>query len=168
MKKKTLLSWSSGKDSAWALHLLRQDPTIDLLGLFAVMNQKYNRLSMHATRLEMLQRQAKGVDLPLQTINLPDSCTNEQCDAIMRNFVTESTAQGIQCMAFGDIFLEDVRKYRESQLKGLGLNPFSRYGIFPPDNSQNKCSRRVWKPISAVLTLRNCHHTLPDASGQET
>ncbi|MGZ6210730.1 MAG: Dph6-related ATP pyrophosphatase, partial [Syntrophales bacterium] len=68
MKKRTLLSWSSGKDSAWALHLLRQDSTIDLLGLFTVMNQKYNRVSMHATRLEMLQRQAKGVDLPLQTI----------------------------------------------------------------------------------------------------
>jgi diphthamide synthase (EF-2-diphthine--ammonia ligase) len=59
MKKKTLLSWSSGKDSAWALHLLRQDPTIDLLGLFTVRNQKYNRVSMHATRLKMLQRQAK-------------------------------------------------------------------------------------------------------------
>jgi diphthamide synthase (EF-2-diphthine--ammonia ligase) len=83
MTKKTLLSWSSGKDSAWALHLLRQDSTIDLVGLFTVMNQKYNRVSMHATRLDMLQRQAKGVDLPLQTISLPDSCTNEQYDAVM-------------------------------------------------------------------------------------
>lgn len=130
MKKKTLLSWSSGKDSAWALHLLRQDSTIDLLGLFTVMNQKYNRVSMHATRLEMLQRQAKGVNLPLQTINLPDPCTNEQCDAVMRNFFTESAAKGTQCMAFGDLFLEDVRKYRENHLKGTGIEPlFPLWGI---------------------------------------
>jgi diphthamide synthase (EF-2-diphthine--ammonia ligase) len=68
MKKKTLLSWSSGKDSAWALHHLQQDPTIAVLGLFTVMNQKYNRVSMHATRLEMLERQAAAAVLPLQTI----------------------------------------------------------------------------------------------------
>jgi uncharacterized protein (TIGR00290 family) len=130
MRKKTLLSWSSGKDSAWALYLLRQDSTIDLVGLFTVMNQKYNRVSMHATRLEMLQRQAKGVDLPLQTISLPDPCTNEQYDAVMRNFVTESVTKGAQCMAFGDLFLEDVRKYRENQLKGTGIEPlFPLWGI---------------------------------------
>ena len=126
MKKKTLLSWSSGKDSAWALHLLQQNPGIDLLGLFAVMNQKYKRVSMHATRFEMLERQADAVGLPLQTINLPDPCTNEQCDAIMRQFVIESAAEGIECMAFGDLFLEDVRKYRENQLKGTGIDP-----VFP-------------------------------------
>ena len=125
-KKKTLLSWSSGKDSAWALHLLQHDPKIELLGLFTVMNEKYNRVSMHATRLEMLERQADAVGLPLQTINLPDPCTNEQCDAIMRQFVMESAARGIECMAFGDLFLEDVRKYRENQLKGTGIEP-----VFP-------------------------------------
>jgi uncharacterized protein (TIGR00290 family) len=123
MKKKTLLSWSSGKDSAWALHLLRKNPKIDLVGLFTVMNQKYNRVSMHATRLEMLQRQAEAVAMPLQTINLPDPCTNEQSDAFMRNFVREAAAEGVQCMAFGDLFLEDIRKYREGQLKGTGIVP---------------------------------------------
>ncbi|MGA3086228.1 MAG: ATP-binding protein [Thermodesulfobacteriota bacterium] len=126
MNKKTLLSWSSGKDSAWALHLLQQDPTIAVLGLFTVMNQKYNRVSMHATRLEMLERQAAAVGLPLQTIYLPDSCTMEQCDEIMRQFVMESAFRGIECMAFGDLFLEDVRKYRENQMKGTGIEP-----VFP-------------------------------------
>jgi uncharacterized protein (TIGR00290 family) len=126
MKKKTLLSWSSGKDSAWALHLLQQDHRIELLGLFTVMNQKYNRVSMHATRLELLERQAAAVGLPLRTINLPNPCTFEQCDVIMRQFVTESAAQGIECMAFGDLFLEDVRKYREKQLRGTGIDP-----VFP-------------------------------------
>ena len=95
MKKKTLISWSSGKDSAWALHLLRQDPGIELLGLFTAMNQKYSRVSMHATRLEMLQRQAEAVGLPIETISLPDPCTNEQYDAIMRPFVTECANQGL-------------------------------------------------------------------------
>jgi diphthamide synthase (EF-2-diphthine--ammonia ligase) len=151
MKKKTLLSWSSGKDSAWALHLLRQDPTIDLLGLFTVMNRKYNRVSMHATRLEMLQRQAKGVDLLLQTINLPDSCTNEQCDAVMRNFVTESTTKGIQCMAFGDLFLEDVRKYRENQLKGTGIEPlFPLWGIPTGQLAEQMLSAGLEAYISSV------------------
>jgi uncharacterized protein (TIGR00290 family) len=123
MKKRTLLSWSSGKDSAWALYLLRQDPGIDLLGLFTVMNEQFSRVSMHSTRRELLQRQADAVGLPLQTINLPDPCTNEQCDTIMRQFVMESDANEVKCMAFGDLFLEDVRKYREDQLKGTGIEP---------------------------------------------
>jgi uncharacterized protein (TIGR00290 family) len=126
MKKKTLLSWSSGKDSAWALHLLRQDPGIDLIGLFTVMNRKYNRVSMHATRLEMLERQAEAVGLPLRMIDLSDPCPNEQYDAVMRQFVIKSIADGIECMAFGDLFLEDVRKYREKQLRETGIEP-----IFP-------------------------------------
>ena len=126
MNKRTLLSWSSGKDSAWALHLIRQDPMIELMGLFTVINQKYNRVSMHGTRLELLQQQAKAAGAPLQTINLPDPCTNEQSDAIMRQFVMESAAKGIECMAFGDLFLHDIRQYREDQLRGTGIEP-----IFP-------------------------------------
>ena len=120
------MSWSSGKDSAWALHLIRQDSRIELLGMFTVVNQKYNRVSMHGTRLKMLQQQAKAVGLPLQTINLPDPCTNEQSDAIMHQFVTESAVNGIECMAFGDLFLNDIRQYRENQLRGTGIEP-----IFP-------------------------------------
>jgi uncharacterized protein (TIGR00290 family) len=126
MKKKTLLSWSSGKDSAWTLHLLHQNSGIELLGLFTVMNQKYNRVSMHATRMELIELQARAAGLTLTTINLPDKCTIEQCETIMRQFVTESAGNGIECFAFGDLFLEDIRKYRETQLKGTGIEP-----IFP-------------------------------------
>jgi uncharacterized protein (TIGR00290 family) len=130
MKKKTLVSWSSGKDSAWALHLIRQDPRIELVGLFTVMNQKYNRVSMHATRWEMLEQQAGAAGLPLQTIHLPDPCTIEQSDAVMRQFVTESVAKGIECIVFGDLFLEDIRQYRENQLRGTGIEPlFPLWGI---------------------------------------
>jgi uncharacterized protein (TIGR00290 family) len=151
MKKKTLLSWSSGKDSAWALHLLRKNPMIDLVGLFTVMNQKYNRVSMHATRLEMLQRQAEEVGLPIKTINLPDPCTKEQSDAFMRNFVTEAAAEGVQCMAFGDLFLEDIRKYREDQMKGTGMVPlFPLWKIPPAQLAKQMLSAGLEACISSV------------------
>jgi uncharacterized protein (TIGR00290 family) len=122
--KKTLLSWSSGKDSAWALHRLRQNPGIELIGLFTAINQKHNRVSMHATRLEMLQLQAEAAGLPLRIVPLPDPCTNEQYDTIMRQFTLESAGKGIECMAFGDLLLEEVRQYREKALQGTGIEPY--------------------------------------------
>ncbi len=123
MMKRTLLSWSSGKDSAWALHLLRQNPEVDVLGLFTTVNRTYRRVSMHATRMELLDRQAEAVDLPLHIINLPDPCTNEECDAIMDQFVAKSVSMGVECMAYGDLFLEDIRHYRENRLRGTGIEP---------------------------------------------
>jgi uncharacterized protein (TIGR00290 family) len=126
VKKRTLVSWSSGKDSAWALYVLRQDPTVEVVGLFSVLNERFNRVSMHSTRAELLCRQAEAAALPLHTINLPDPCTNERCDAIMGEFVAGAATKGIECIAFGDLFLEDVRQYREKQLTGTGIDP-----IFP-------------------------------------
>lgn len=125
-KRRTMLSWSSGKDSAWSLHVLRQDPTVELVGLFSVTNSKYKRVAMHATRETLLERQATAAGLPMQTIELPDPCTNEQCDDAMRAFVERSADDGIQCFAFGDLFLENIRQYRVDQLSGTGIEP-----IFP-------------------------------------
>ena len=151
MAKRTLLSWSSGKDSAWALHLLRQNPGIELLGLFTVMNKKYSRVSMHATRLDLLQVQANAVGLPLQTIDLPDPCTNEQCDAVMRHFVMESFTRGVECMAFGDLFLEDVRKYRENQLKATGIEAvFPLWGIPTKELANQMLSAGLEAYVSSV------------------
>lgn len=126
MQKRTLLSWSSGKDSAWALHLLQNDSEIELTGLFTVINKKYNRASMHATRMELLKKQAEAAGLELQIIELPDQCANELCDAVMAKFIGTCEAEGIECIAFGDLFLEDIRQYRENQLHGTKINP-----IFP-------------------------------------
>jgi uncharacterized protein (TIGR00290 family) len=123
MSRHTLLSWSSGKDSAWALQALRQDPTVEVVGLFTVFNSKYQRASMHATRMKMLRRQAQAAGLPLETIGLPDPCTMEQSDAIMGEFVERCAKQGIEAMAYGDLFLEEVRDYRIQQLKGSGISP---------------------------------------------
>jgi len=138
MKKKTLLSWSSGKDSAWALHALRQDPEIDLSGLYTVVNRKYDRVSMHATRSDLLERQANALGLPLQIINIPHPCSNDECDAIMESFVRNAVKIGIDCMAFGDLFLRDVRDYRENQLRGTGIKP-----LFP-----------IWKSPTHILAER--------------
>lgn len=124
--KKTLLSWSSGKDSAWALHVLRQAGDLDLRGLFTVINQKYQRVSMHAVRLELLQLQAEAAGLPLRVIEIPYPCSDEQYRAIMHTFVSEAVAAGTECMAFGDLYLPEVRAYRESRLQGTGIEP-----VFP-------------------------------------
>ncbi|WP_022948145.1 Dph6-related ATP pyrophosphatase [Methylohalobius crimeensis] len=126
MTRKIGLSWSSGKDSAWALHVLRQTSTDRVTGLFSVVNERFDRVSMHATRVELLRLQAEAVGLPLQTIHLPDPCPNHRYDAIMGGFVADCAAQGTNSFAFGDLYLEDVRQYREKQLAGTGVEP-----IFP-------------------------------------
>lgn len=131
--KKTILSWSSGKDSAWALHALQQDPEIDLLGLFSVVNKAYARVSMHATRIDLLLHQADATGLPLQIINIPHPCSNEECDAIMRSFVDNAFENGIECMAFGDLFLREIREYREYQLRDTDIEPIFPIWNLPTD-----------------------------------
>ncbi|WP_348686855.1 ATP-binding protein [Aeromonas bestiarum] len=122
-KTKVLLSWSSGKDSAWALHTLRQDPAIEVVGLFTTLNQAFERVAMHGVRKQLLMQQAECVGLPLTTIDLPWPCTNEDYARIMTDFIAGVVAEGIHQMAFGDLFLEDVRAYREKQLLGTGIEP---------------------------------------------
>lgn len=120
-KTKVLLSWSSGKDSAWALHRLRQDPAIEVVGLFTTLNQAFDRVAMHGVRRQLLEQQAECVGLPLLTIDLPWPCSNEDYGRIMTGFIGEVLARGIRHMAFGDLFLEDVRAYRERQFEGTGI-----------------------------------------------
>src|SRR5690242_14947175 len=100
MVKKTLLSWSSGKDSAWTLHVLRQQPEIEVVGLVTTVNQLYQRIAIHAVRLELLRRQAEAVGLPLHIIDLPYPCSNAQYEAAMEKFVSEARQQKIESMAF--------------------------------------------------------------------
>lgn len=123
MRRRTLLSWSSGKDSAWALHVLRHDPTVEVVGLFSTVNARVNRVSMHATRTALLDRQAAAAGLALHTVPLPDPCPHERYAAIMGERVAAFAAQGVECIAFGDLFLADVRQYREQRLAGTGIAP---------------------------------------------
>jgi len=120
---KILMSWSSGKDSAWALHVLRRDPAGEVAGLLTSLNESANRVSMHGVREEILRAQADAAGLPLFTIPLPWPCSNEIYEARLRIAVDRAVAAGFTHVAFGDLFLEDVRKYREDRLAGSGLMP---------------------------------------------
>ena len=133
MLKKTLLSWSSGKDSAWALHVLRQQSEVEVVGLITTVNQLYQRISIHAVRLELLQLQAEAFGLPLNIIELPSPCTNSEYEAAMEKFIAEAKQQGVECIAFGDLFLEDIKEYREAKLSGTGITPLFPLWRMPTD-----------------------------------
>ena len=150
-KHKTLLSWSSGKDSAWALHTLRQDPQIELAGLFCTVNQAFNRVAMHGVRVELLQRQADNLGLPLQIIHIPYPCSNEQYAQVMSEFVTQAREAGVTHFAFGDLFLEDVRRYREERLHGTGIEPiFPLWGADTAELSQTMAANGLKSVLTCV------------------
>ena len=132
-RKRTFLSWSSGKDSAWALHVLRQQSDLEIAGLFTTVNQVYQRIAIHGVRLELLQRQAAAVGLPLHIIDLPYPCSNSQYEKKMEEFIERSKRQEIECVAFGDLFLEDIREYREAKLSGTGITPLFPLWRTPTD-----------------------------------
>ena len=123
---KILVSWSTGKDSAWMLHQINQQYPNAAAGLLTTTNQAFDRVAMHAVRRELLEAQARAARLPLYVVPLPWPCSNEQYESIMRTAIAGFVAEGFTHVAFGDLFLEDVRKYREDRLAGTGLEP-----IFP-------------------------------------
>jgi len=120
---KILVSWSSGKDSAWMLHVLRQNGAGEVGALLTSVNETAGRVSMHGVREEILRAQADAAGLPLMTIPLPWPCSNEIYEARRRAAVDRAVAVGFTHVAFGDLFLEDVRTYREDRLAGTGLTP---------------------------------------------
>ena len=125
-----LLSWSSGKDSAWALHVLRRDGRGDVAALLTSVNETAGRVSMHGVRLDILRAQADAAGLPLMTVPLPWPCTNAVYEERMGAAVASAAAGGFTHVAFGDLFLEDVRQYREQRLAGSGLAPlFPLWGL---------------------------------------
>jgi uncharacterized protein (TIGR00290 family) len=124
--KRILLSWSSGKDSAWSLHVLRQRTEYEVVGLLTTFNEVADRVAMHAVRRDLVERQAEAAGLPLWAVPLPWPCTNQRYESLMAQTCAKAVAEGVEGVAFGDLFLEDVRAYREKQLKDTGLQP-----IFP-------------------------------------
>lgn len=131
---RTLVSWSSGKDSAWMVHVLRQQPDIELVGLLTTVNELHQRVAMHAVRVELLQAQAQAIGLPLWQVPIPYPCPNEAYEQIMREVVAQAVSRGITHMAFGDLFLEDIRRYREERLAGSGLTPL--FPLFGADTTR--------------------------------
>jgi uncharacterized protein (TIGR00290 family) len=149
MKKRTLLSWSSGKDSAWTLHVLQQQKDVEVVGLFCTYNEKFERGAMHGVRIELIRQQAEKTGLPLQLIPIPDPCSDAEYKTIMGDFIKQVKSRGIDNIAFGDLFLEDIRRYREESLAGTGITP-----LFPlwgkPTGELSK--EMVSKGLRAIIT----------------
>lgn len=120
---RALLSWSSGKDSAHSLHVLRQDADVEVVGLLTTVNAAANRVAMHAVRRDLLDAQAEAVGLPLLVVPLPSPCPNDVYEAAMAEALEQARARRIEAVAFGDLFLADVRRYREERMAGTGLVP---------------------------------------------
>lgn len=130
MKPKMLLSWSTGKDCAWTLHVLRQSGEWHIAGLVTTVNTAFGRVSMHGVREELLERQAQAAGIPLWKVPIPYPCPNEAYESAMRELIVRAREAGVTHFAFGDLFLQDVRDYRERQLAGTGITPvFPLWGI---------------------------------------
>ena len=123
MKRQALLSWSSGKDSAWTLHQMREHPEVEIIGLFTTVNEQFERVAMHAVRLELLRLQAAAAGLPLHLIRIPWPCSNQEYESRFQVFAQRCARERIRHFVFGDLFLDDVRAYREQQLQGTGIRP---------------------------------------------
>jgi uncharacterized protein (TIGR00290 family) len=125
-RPKLWLSWSSGKDSAWMLHKLRASGEFEITALLTTINRDAARVAMHAVREELLEKQAAAAGVPLVKVQIPARCSNAMYEAAMTAAVAQARASGVSHMAFGDLFLEDIRRYREERLAATGITP-----IFP-------------------------------------
>lgn len=162
--KRVLLSWSSGKDSAWTLHTLRQMPDVEVVGLLTTLNVAADRVAMHAVRRELLRMQAEAAGLPVREVDLPWPCSNEDYERLMADACAQAVADGVTHMAFGDLFLEDVRQYRIDKLKGTGLEP-----IFPIWGSPTKqlAHEMVESGLRAIITCVDPRQIDPSFVGRE-
>jgi len=125
-KPRALLAWSSGKDSAFTLHEVQRGGDVEIVGLFTTVTKNFDRVAMHATRRAVLDAQAKAAGLPLHVLEIPYPCPNAEYEAAMVRFNAQVRDEGITHLVFGDLFLEDIRRYRETNLAGTGLTP-----VFP-------------------------------------
>jgi uncharacterized protein (TIGR00290 family) len=164
MIKRVLMSWSSGKDSAWALHVLRQQSDVHVGALLTTFNEAADRVAMHAVRSELVRAQAAAARLPLWAIPLPSPCSNEDYEARMAAAVARARGEGFTHVAFGDLFLEDVRRYREERLAGTGLDP-----LFPVWGVPTGALAReiIAGGIRAVLTCVDPRYLAPAFAGRE-
>ena len=126
MRPKAMLSWSSGKDSAFALHEVRRAGQLDVVGLLTTVNRQFERVAMHAVRVALLRRQAEAAGLPLAVVEIGWPCPNEAYEAAIGEALVRARDAGVTHVVFGDLFLADIRAYREAQLAPLGLTP-----VFP-------------------------------------
>jgi uncharacterized protein (TIGR00290 family) len=163
-KKKVLLSWSSGKDSAWTLHVLRQQGVYEIAGLVATINSAFDRVAMHSTRRALVEMQAAAAGLPLIAVPLPWPCSNADYESAMKKVCDQATADGVSAIAFGDLFLADIRAYREQQLKDTGLEPLFPLWQFPTDELARTMVR---SGLQAKLVCVDPKQLAPEFAGRD-
>ncbi len=144
-----VMSWSSGKDSAFALHRIRQGNDISVIGLLTTMNMENDRVSVHGVRKELLDKQMEVLGLPVDMVMLPMPCDNEVYQQKMSAMIKTFHERGVQCVIFGDLFLEDIRQYRVDQMQGTGIKP-----IFPlwKEDTRLLSRQMVDEGLEAIVT----------------
>jgi uncharacterized protein (TIGR00290 family) len=165
MKPQVLLSWSSGKDSAWALHVLRRQAEWEIVGLVTTFNEAFDRVAMHAVRRELVEAQATAAGVQLWPVPLPWPCTNDEYAARMLALLRRALSVGISHMAFGDLFLEDVRAYREKLLAGTGITPLFPVWCAPADTA-GLAREMIAAGLEAILTCVDPRKLAPAFAGR--
>src|ERR1700722_3788793 len=162
-RRRAWMSWSSGKDSTMALAASRQNEDIDVVGLLVTMNESADRVAMHAVRRSLVEAQAERLGLPLTLIEIPEHCTNETYELKMTQAIDEALSDKVENFVFGDLFLEDVRRYRETQLNGTGIAP-----LFPLWGLATRAFARtvVANGVGAVITCVDPQQLSPSFIGR--
>jgi uncharacterized protein (TIGR00290 family) len=163
MTTRAWMSWSSGKDSACALWVARQDPEIEVTGLLVTVNEAADRVAMHAVRRSLVDMQAQRLGLPLHVVEIPSPCPNDVYERRMEAAMAAAANEDVEAMVFGDLFLEDVRSYREAALSGTGLRP-----VFPLWGRPTSALARemIEAGIRAVLTCVDPARLSPSWAGR--
>jgi uncharacterized protein (TIGR00290 family) len=165
-RKRILLSWSGGKDSAWALHLLRTDlryRNYEVVGLLTTVNQHFGRVAMHGFRESLLDQQGEAAGLPLWKVPLPWPCPNEVYESLMAEVCARAVAEGLHGIAFGDLFLEDIRAYRVAQLAPTGLEPIFPCWLLP---TAELAKAMIAAGVHAHLVCIDPRHLEPSFAGR--
>ncbi|MBI1882851.1 MAG: diphthine--ammonia ligase [Chlamydiae bacterium] len=126
MREPILMCWSGGKDSSLALQVILQDPQFQVVALLTTVTEDYERISMHGVRVSLLQAQAEGLHLPVEQVRIPPKASNQIYEEAMTQVLNRYRSQGVSRVVFGDLFLEDIRRYREERLAKIHME-----GIFP-------------------------------------
>ncbi|RMF99808.1 MAG: adenine nucleotide alpha hydrolase [Planctomycetota bacterium] len=163
--RRVLLSWSSGKDAAWALHQLRRMPDCEVVGLLTTFNEEFDRVAMHAVRRRLVELQANAVGLPLWSVDLPYPCSNGEYERRMAAVLERAHAEDVTHVAFGDLFLEDIRRYRERMMAESGIEP-----LFPvwcgSEGTANLAEEMISAGVRAVVTCVDPKHLPGEYAGR--
>jgi uncharacterized protein (TIGR00290 family) len=163
MKPKALVSFSSGKDSAYALELVRRAEALEVVGLLTTVTAAYERVSMHGVRLTLLQAQADALGLPCTQVSIPPACSNEIYEQAFSSALRVARESGVSHVVFGDLFLEDIRAYREQQMRAAGLTPV--FPLWGRDTAQ-LASEMLESGIVATITCVDPRRLAPTFAGR--